>query len=116
MKKIISYQLLVVALFGLVLYPLWGQKAAVSGVVGGLCYAIPSIIAVLVLSLSSRSPLLSYAGFMMAEGLKIALAAVMLLLIMYFFHSQIMWLPFIIGLFLASHIVFIVFWKLNHGE
>ena len=116
MKKIISYQLLVVARFGLVLYPFWGQKAAVSGVVGGLCYAIPSIIAVLILSLSSRSPLLSYAGFMMAEGLKIALATVMLLLIMYFFHSQIMWLPFIICLFLASHIVFIVFWKLNHGE
>ena len=116
MKKIISYQLLVVALFGLVLCPIWGQEAAVSGIVGGLCYAIPSTIAVLILSLSSRSPLLSYAGFMMAEGLKIALATVMLLLIMYFFHSQIMWLPFIIGLFLASHIVFIVFWKLNHGE
>ena len=116
MKKIISYQLLVVALFGLVLYPIWGQEAAVSGVIGGLCYAVPTAIAVLLLSLFSQSPLLSYAGFLMAEGLKIALATVMLLLIMFFFHSQIMWLPFIIGLFLASHIVFIVFWKLNHGE
>ena len=116
MKKIISYQLLVVALFGLVLYPIWGQEAAVSGIVGGLCYAIPSTIAVLILSLSSRSPLFSSAGFMLAEGLKIALATVMLLLIMYFFHSQIMWLPVIIGLFLASHIVVIVVWKLNHGE
>ena len=116
MKKIISYQLLVVALFGLVLYPIGGQEAAVSGVIGGLCYAVPTAIAVLLLSLFSQSPLLSYAGFLMAEGLKIALATVMLLLIMFFFHSQIMWLPFIIGLFLASHIVFIVFWKLNHGE
>ena len=116
MKKIIAYQFLAVALFALVLFPFWGQQAAVSALAGGMSYAVPTAIAALLLSLFSQSPLMSYAGFMMAEGLKIALVIVMLMLIMYFYHTQIMWLPFIIGLFIASHIVFIVIWKLNHGE
>lgn len=116
MKKVISYQLVVIACYALGLYLVWGQLAAVSGLAGALSYAIPNMVAVLVLSLFSINPVMSYAAFMVAEGLKITLAAVMMLLIMYFFHTQIMWLPFIIGLIISSHIVFIVFWKLNHGE
>ena len=116
MKKIISYQLFVVVLYGLALFLTQGQVAAYSGLAGALSYAIPNLLAVLVLSLFSINPVMSYAAFMVAEGLKIVLASVMMLLIMYFYHTQIMWLPFIIGLVIASHIVFIVFWKLNHGE
>lgn len=116
MKKIISYQLLIVALYGLVLFLTQGQAAAYSGLAGALSYAIPNILSVLILSLFSINPVMSYVAFMMAEGLKIVLVSVMMLLIMYFYHEQIMWLQFIIGLVIASHIVFIVFWKLNHGE
>lgn len=92
-----------------------GERAAVSAVLGGLAYIVPTIFTVLILSIFKSFPLLAGVGFLMGEGLKIVLALIIMLLLFYFWHQRIVFLPFFAGLVAVSHLVFLISWKVQRN-
>lgn len=92
-----------------------GQQFAVSAVMGGLAYIIPTIFTVLILSILKPFPLLAGVGFLIGEGLKIVLALIIMLLLFYFWYQQIVFIPFFAGLVAVSHLVFLISWKVQRN-
>lgn len=113
MGKILLLQvlaLLVTAAFsGLV----GGHSALFSAFAGGLCYLLPSSVTVLVLRLLKPYPQFAGYGFLLGEGLRIALALIMMLVVFVQWHQTLSFIPFLLGLLAVSHVVFFVFWKVQ---
>lgn len=109
----ILLQLLATVLVAAGAYFTAGYAASVSALLGGFAYIIPTIAAVSVLSISRKLPSLAGVAFMFAEGLKTVLALILMLLLFYFYHQNIVFIPFILGMIAASHLVFLISWKVQ---
>ena len=113
MIKILIFQaigLAVVAMFSGILA---GMPAFWSAVAGGLSYLVPTAVAILFLSFLKPYPQMAAKGLLIGEGLKIVLALIIMLLVFYVWHQQLMFIPFILGLIVVSQLVFLVSWKVQ---
>ncbi|MDO5059634.1 MAG: ATP synthase subunit I [Neisseria sp.] len=113
MLKIILLQVLLSAAAVVLCGLFAGGRAAYSASAGALCYLIPSIITALVLNFFRRYPELAGYGFIFGEGLRIVLALALMVGVFVLYAQSLMFLPFLIGLLAASHVFFIVFWKVK---
>lgn len=113
MAKTVLLQLLAMALLAAGAYFVAGYAAAVSAVLGGVVYIIPTVAAVLIVKLLGSFPVIAGMTFIFAQSFKIALALVLLLVLFYFYHQQIVFIPFILSMTAVSHLVFLVSWKVQ---
>ena len=113
MTRILVFQVVGLALVAMLSGVVAGLPAFWSAMAGGLSYLLPTMAAVLFLSLFKSHPHLAAKGLLIGEGLKIVLALILMLLIFYIWHQQLMFIPFILGLLVVSHMVFLVFWKVQ---
>lgn len=116
MFAIIKLQLAAIAVLSVPAYLAAGAPAFWSLLLGGLCYAVPTLLAVLVLNLLKKKPALAGAGFLLAEGLKTVLA-LLLMVAVFALYREIRFVPFFIGLLGASHFVFLLLLRVHrHGK
>lgn len=92
-----------------------GRSSAISALLGGFSYIVPTIFTVLVLSVFKPFPGLAGMGFLLGEGLKIVLALILMLLVFYFYHQHIVFVPFLLGMVSVSHLVFLISWKVQRN-
>lgn len=85
----------------------WGRQAAVSALLGGLCYLLPNALAVLILNILKPYPQYAAKGWLAGEGLKIALSVVLMLSVFVFWQHQLKFIPFFVGLLIVSQAVFL---------
>lgn len=113
MVKILLLQLLVLLLVAAVSGVFGGFPSLLSAMAGGLCYFIPSSVTVLILKLLVPYPQFAGYGFLFGEGLRIVLALIMMLVVFAVWHQVLVFIPFLSGLLAVSHVVFLVFWKVQ---
>ena len=99
MNQILVYQVVVLLIISALSAVFAGLNGFWSSVVGGICYLVPSSIAVLLLKLSKCNPLYHGKVFIIGEVLKVVLSLVMMLAIFF---------PFLFGLLGVSHLVFLL--------
>ena len=117
MATTVWIQILVMLVLTAVFWYIGGQAAGVSALLGSLCYVLPTIVTVLILSVLKSFPQFAGVGFMLGEGLKIVLALMLLVSVFYFYHQDILFVPFLLGLLAVSHFVFLISWKVQrHGK
>lgn len=90
-----------------------GVEAAYSALAGGASYLLPSFIMMLVLKFFKPYPKLAGYGFFLGEGLRIVLSMAIMLVVFFMWYQELHFIPFLLGLLVVSHIVFLVFWKVN---
>jgi|GEM_PF-717205 hypothetical protein len=110
MIKLAITQWVVLFLLAIVLYVVWGVHHAVSLLLGGASYAIPTLISVLFLNFLKPYPALAGGGFVLAESLKILLSLI-LMIGSFFVYPNVYFLSFFIGLLIVSHLIFLLFLK-----
>lgn len=110
MLKLVILQVIIILVLSSVAYSLIGVNDAYSLILGGLCYIIPTSLMVLFLRFLRPYLALAGAGFLISESLKIVLAVVLMVGVVTYYPA-LQFLPFIFGLFAASHIVFLLFLK-----
>lgn len=113
MTLLVYYQMLILAVVTLAFWLFGGASSGVSALLGGLCYLLPTLAAVLVLNFFQTAKTWLPASFFWGESLKIMLS-IMLMAVVAFAYSALQWLPFLVGLIMVSHIVFFVYWKIKH--
>lgn len=113
MGKILILQAGVLLIVSAILGVVGGIPASLSALAGGLCYLVPSSVTVLVLRLFNPYPKFAGYGFLLGEGLRIVLALVMMLIVFAIWHQTLVFIPFLFGLLAVSHVVFLVFWKVQ---
>lgn len=91
-------QLFVLFLVTAIFYWWQGYIAGLSAFLGGLSYVLPTGVSVLVLNVFGSFRYLVGLGFFLAEGLKIILALVLMVLLFYFYRQHLAFLPFMSGL------------------
>lgn len=90
-------------------------RAAWSCFLGGACYALPTVLAVLLLNFFRARPRWAAISFLWGESLKVILTMTAMVAV-FWFYPQLMWLPFLCGLLAVSHIVFFMIWKMHYGN
>lgn len=90
----------------------FGIQAAYSLGLGAVCYIVPTAMAVVFLRLLKPYPAFAGMGFVLSEGLKIILALLLLIAVVVM-YKPLQFLPFFIGLLVASHLVFLLFLKVH---
>lgn len=80
--------------------------------IGGFCYILPTLSAVLLLNLLKDKPALAGGGFLLAEGLKTVLALLMMIAV-FALYRDIRFIPFFIGLIGVSHFVFLILLRVH---
>lgn len=90
----------------------FGVQAALSMVLGGLSYILPTLIAVLILKFLRPYSVLAGSVFIAAEILKIVLALIFMVSVFWLYPSM-QFIPYFIGLLAVSHLVFLFFLKVH---
>ena len=114
MTKILILQLAGLAVVALLCLLVSGLPAFWSAWLGGLCYLLPSAAAVLLLRLFKPHPAWAGKGFLLGEGLKVMLSLVLMLVVFAIWHETLVFIPFLLGLFTVSHLVFLAFLRVQH--
>ncbi|OSI15161.1 ATP synthase subunit I [Neisseria dumasiana] len=107
MNKILYVQLAALAIIAFVCAVVSGESGFWSALAGGLNYLLPSAAAVLLLKLFKPYPHLAGKIFLFGEGLKVMLALVLMIVTFAIWHETLKFLPYIAGLFVVSHLVFL---------
>lgn len=107
----VAFQWAVVLLLTLMIAGFANVQAAFSFALGGLSYALPTLLSVCFLSVLQRYSSLSL-GFAIVEGLKIILATLLMVLV-FVFYPALQFIPFFMGLLVASQFVFLLFLKVH---
>lgn len=116
MKKLILYQVLALFLLTISAWLWQGEGSALSVFLGGAAYALPTLIAVIVLYFTGHSPIFSTVGFIYAESAKVLLSLLWMAAV-FLIYPQVKWVYFFIGLLIVSHCIFFVFGEVvNHGK
>ncbi|OSI11939.1 ATP synthase subunit I [Neisseria canis] len=113
MSKILILQAGVLLVVSAISGVVGGVDSLLSALAGGLCYLLPSSVTVLVLKLFKPYPKFAGYGFLLGEGLRIVLALIMMLVVFAIWHQVLVFIPFLFGLLAVSHVVFLVFWKVQ---
>ena len=114
MTKILILQLAALAVVALLCLLVSGLPAFWSAWLVGLCYLLPSAAAVLLLRLFKPHPAWAGKGFLLGEGLKVMLSLVLMLVVFAIWHETLVFIPFLLGLFTVSHLVFLAFLRVQH--
>ncbi len=114
MKKILLLQLAALTATASISALFAGAGGFWSAVAGGLCYLLPSAVAVLLLRFFESYPQMAAQGFLLGEGLKVALSLVLMLVVFVFWHESLVFIPFLAGLLAVSHLVFLAFLRVQH--
>lgn len=112
MARLVFYQLLILVAISIVFTVMGGWVAGFSALLGGMCYLVPTVAAVLVLNFFQAAGIWQPASFFWGESLKIILSIIMMALTA-IVYPALQWLPFLLGLVMVSHIVFFVYWKIK---
>ncbi len=116
MRKVLLFQLLMLILVGCFAGLIGGMAAAISALLGGLCYLLPSAVMSLVVWLIQRQGVgfkQAQIGFVVGQSLKIFLALLMLLAST-LYYSGLIGIWFIVGLVCVSKFIYLVIWKFGH--
>ncbi|MDO5073998.1 MAG: ATP synthase subunit I [Neisseria animaloris] len=117
MNKILYIQLSALSVTSVICTLVSGIKGFLSSWAGGLCYLLPSAVAVLLLSFLKRYPQVAAKAFLFVESLKVVLSLVLMLIVFYFWHASLTFIPFLAGLFAVSHLVFLALLRVrNYGR
>ncbi|ASK26918.1 ATP synthase subunit I [Neisseria chenwenguii] len=108
MNRILVFQVGVLTVISVLGAVFSGVAGFWSAVAGGACYLVPSAVAVLLLKLFKNNPQMQVRAFAWGEALKVMLSLLLMLLVFAFWHKQLVFLPFLFGLFCVSHLVFLV--------
>ena len=114
MNQILVYQVVVLFIISAISAVFAGMNGFWSSAVGGVCYLVPSSIAVLLLKLSNRNPLYHGKAFIIGEVLKVVLSLVMMLAVFMVWYQSLIFFPFLFGLLGVSHLVFLVLLRVKH--
>ncbi len=112
MFKLLGYQIIALAIVLALSVLASGTGIAVSVILGGLCYFIPSCVAAVSLHYTNRHIQYMALGFVLGESLKIILTILMMVGVL-LVYTTLNWFYFFIGFLAVSHVIFIVFWKLK---
>lgn len=107
MNKILYAQLAALAIVSAVCAAIGGKSGFWSAVAGGSSYLLPSAATVLLLKLFKPYPHWAGKIFLLGEGLKVMLALVLMITVFAVWHETLKFLPYISGLFVVSHLVFL---------
>lgn len=107
MNKILYVQMAALATIAVLCAAISGISGFWSALAGGLSYLLPSAVTVLLLKLFKPYPHLAGKIFLLGEGLKVTLALVLMIAIFAVWHETLKFLPYIAGLFVVSHLVFL---------
>ena len=116
MRKVLLFQLLMLILIVIVAGIVDSTAAAISALLGGLSYLLPSAVMSLVVWLiQSQNAGFRQAqlGFVIGQSLKIFLAVLMLAASV-LCYSGLRGIWFIIGLICVSKFIYLVIWKFGH--
>lgn len=108
MKKILVAQMTILVIITVLSQIGAGTAGGISALLGGLTYLIPSIISVLILKFFESNPALRSKAFIFGEILKVILSLVLMLTVFAVWHQSLIFIPFLLGLFGVSHLVFLV--------
>lgn len=86
-------------------------QAALSALLGGLSYILPTVISVLVLRILQQSQW-SGLGFLVSECLKIVLACILMLL-SFLFYREVNFIAYFLGMLSVSHLIFLFFLRVH---
>lgn len=116
MGKLPTNQIIVLAVLVLLAYVFGGENWAISTLLGGLSYVIPTGLAVFLVHQLKPYPQLAGVAFILSASLKIVLALI-LMVSSFFIYPNLHFLSFFIGLLAVSHLVFLFFLKVyRHGR
>lgn len=101
MKWIMTWQAVMLFVAICVSTLLWNTSAIWSTVLGGICYLIPTLLALLTLSAVKKISALLPVTLIMVEISKVFMICLMMLLV-YVCYSAVNWYSFLIGLILVS--------------
>ena len=116
MRKILFFQLLMLILVVIVAGIVGSMPAAISALLGGLSYLLPSaVMGWVVWRIQSQEAGFRQAqlGFVIGQSLKIFLALLMLAASV-LCYSGLRGIWFIIGLICVSKFIYLVIWKFSH--
>ncbi|MBF0803095.1 MULTISPECIES: ATP synthase subunit I [Neisseria] len=117
MNQIVYAQLSALAAVAVLCALIGGSGGFWSALAGGLSYLLPSAVAVLLLKIFRLYPQWAGKIFLLGEGLKVMLALVLMLIVFTIWHETLQFLPFIAGLFVVSHLVFLALLRVgNYGR
>lgn len=117
MNKIVRAQFAALAVTAVLCALVSGSSGFWSALAGGASYLLPSAVAVLLLKIFRPYPQWAGKIFMLGEGLKVMLALVLMLAVFAVWHETLKFLPFITGLFVVSHLVFLTLLRVrNYGR
>ncbi|SOD65902.1 ATP synthase subunit I [Alysiella filiformis] len=102
--------MMILAVLVLLAYLWGGQNWAISLLLGGLSYTLPTLLAVYVVHRLKPYPQLAGVSFMVSAGLKITLALI-LMVSSFLIYPKMHFLSFFVGLLAVSHLVFLFFLK-----
>ena len=90
-----------------------GTRGAVSAALGGAVYVLPNLFFAVHLSLLKFRPRASFtAAFLLGEFVKLVMAFTLLAGVVRF-YTDLHWPSLLIGLVLATQVLFLAFWKKN---
>lgn len=101
MARLLLWQIVMLILAIGVSAMMWGMSAIGATIWGGLCYFLPTVVAIMILKILKKNPVLLPMAFIMAEMTKITLACLMMFIV-YLTHQADNWLAFLSGLILVS--------------
>jgi ATP synthase protein I len=116
MRKVLFFQLLMLILIVILAGVVGGMAAAISALLGGLSYLLPSAVMGLVVWLiqgQEKGFKQAQIGFIIGQSLKIFLALLMLGASV-LCYSGLMGIWFMIGLICVSKFIYLVIWKFGH--
>lgn len=108
MKRILVWQITVLAVIAGLSLVLAGERGLWSALAGSAVYLLPSAGAVLLLKLFAGNAYLQSRAFVAGEVLKVILSLVLMLIVFVVWHQSLAFIPFLIGLLGVSHFVFLV--------
>ncbi|MBN3859007.1 hypothetical protein GKC56_00320 [Neisseriaceae bacterium PsAf] len=115
MKDLARLQLVIICLSWFVALIFWGIPTAVSVLLGGLTYFIPTLLSIMVLTRLRKVPELLPMTLLIVEVHKI-LVVVIIIVATYFFCPQINWVSYAVGLILVTQVGLLMFRKSAYYE
>lgn len=112
MAAVVCLQVLIMLMAAAMFWVFRGEVAALSALMGGFVYVLPTLFAIILLKVISKRHLAAEA-FLPIQAFKIILVLLFMLLVFVFYHEQLDFIPFIIVLILVSQLVFLVSWKVQ---
>lgn len=110
MGRLLLWQLLMLLLAVCISAWIWGISAMGSAVWGGLCYFLPTVAAIIVLTILKQNIALMPTALSVAEQVKL-ISVCVIMIVAYLTHQADNWLAFLSGLTLVSQAGLFTFGK-----